>query len=150
MAVLRASRFQQADHFFTTYAVNAEAGHTIEDVEKPEYWAHVARQARPMDEIVVRADDGSYYARFLVLDSGDTWLKLHRLIHVELQKQASRDVLSRDGEYKISWAGPHDKWRVVRLSDSEKLVSGLASRDAADDWVREYRKVIAPRAKAAE
>lgn len=145
---LNASRFQEASYFRNVFAVNVDAGHKIEDIEQPEYWAHVARHVKQFDEIVIRAEDGAFYARLYVLDCGDTWLKTHRLDYVELQKSADKEILSRDGEFKIKWAGPHDKWRVTRVSDGEIVAKEIVSRDGAEDWVREYRKVMTKRVAA--
>jgi hypothetical protein len=151
LAVLKMGRFKRADYVFNTWAVNAEAGVGIEDILKPQYWAHVAAQLTAFDEIVVRADDGAFRLHLFVETCGRTWAKVHLVTEpLILQAKETPEIPVADGEYAIKWAGPHDRWRIIRTADKEIISKGHATRDAAETAVKEYLKVIQPRFKAAE
>jgi len=150
LASLRAGRFQQADYFFTTFAVNAEANTPIEEILKPEWWANVAMNLKPMDEIIVRAEDGAYRLHLFVENCGRTWAKV-RFVSEPLIMQTldTPEVSVGDGEFLVKWFGPHDRYCVLRASDKEKISKGHQTRDAAELWAKEHVKTIAPRPKAA-
>jgi hypothetical protein len=66
---LLVNRFQPAEFSRTWWFATAEAGTTIEQISKPEFWAHVASQMRPLDEIVVTTDDLGAGWHLLVADA---------------------------------------------------------------------------------
>lgn len=148
---LRMSRFKQAEYVFITWAVNADAGTPIEEVLKPEYWANVASQMTAFDEVIVRADDGAYRLHLFVEASGRTWAKVRQIGEpLLMQSKDAPEIPVADGEYAVKWAGPTDKWRVIRANDKAIITKGHATRDLAEQAAKEYLKVIAPRPRAAE
>lgn len=142
---LHANRFKQAEFERTVYLVTVEDGHKYESIFKPEYWAHIAQRLKPMDRIEVYAETGEYFAELMVIDAGRSWAKVTELRYVELT-EATRTEDSPESElsgYSIKWMGPHHKFAVVRESDGEKVQTQLASKPAAEAWLREHLKAVA-------
>jgi hypothetical protein len=128
-------RHKLAEHDFVQHSVTVEAGHTIDDVLKPEYFAHVAAKFKPYDEISVRTDDGTWYAKLLVTEVGRSWLRTFLL---EDYKLTTSDVAqSQANAVEVIWRGPHLKHSVVRKSDRGVLKDGFATKGEAAAWAAE-------------
>jgi hypothetical protein len=148
---LRAGRINLAEFNYRLFVANAEAGHTIEDVLKPGYWAHCARQFTTMDEIIIRAEDGSFRLHLFVTKCTPTSADV-RLIGEPLLMMAGLDpkIPVGDGAVYVQWRGPHDKFCVFRAEDGERIFKGQQTRDAAELAAKEHLKVTAPRPRAAQ
>jgi hypothetical protein len=150
---LRTSRFQEASYKINIFAAEIDAGTSVEDIMQPEYWANIASRLRPHggDEIIAVCDDLSFRAHLFVVSAGRTWAKVCLIGEpLILHAKESPEIQVADGEFAVKWAGPHDKWRVIRTVDKEVITKGHATRDAAEAAVKEYLKVTMPRPKAAE
>lgn len=104
------------------------AGVTLEDVLKPEYWAHVARVLRPLAKICIFPEDGSWEAELRVRDAGDRWANVSLIRH---QPWGAKSDIAADGRFRIEWAGPHHKYRILRLADQTVMESGFTTKEAA-------------------
>lgn len=135
------SRFKVAEYQRTVYVVNPEIGTTVNDMLRPEYWAHVGHQMKPYDRIEVRAEDGSYFAELLVRNAERGWANVTVLSRIELDAKAEPAPVSID--FKVEHAGPHHKWRVMRLSDTTVVKHGFENKTEANQWLGQYIKTIA-------
>jgi hypothetical protein len=133
------AEFANNDH-----RVTVEQGVTMEDVVKPDFWAHVAPKLRPYDEIRLCTDDGMFYARLLVLSVGRNWAKVFTL---EVHELTTKDVDMSQAEafdgYEVKYRGPHCKFSVVRKSDSEVVKEGLGTKSEAHAWLADHVKQTA-------
>ncbi len=123
------------------HVVTVEPGTTIEDVLRPQFWAHYAQNFRPYDEVTVRTDDGIWYAKLLILSSGRTWAKAKLLSNVNLTT-ADVDLTDNaefDG-YEIKWRGPHCKFSVIQKSDHSVLQEGFDKKTEAITFLAEHVK----------
>lgn len=136
-----AGRFQLAEHVIQGWAVMVEHGTTMEDVLKPEFFAHVSRALRPFAKISVLADDGSFYAELLVKSAGATWANVVALNVVDLTGVAAPQAEPTSG-YSVGFGGPHHKWRVLQVGANEPLSKGHESEAAARGWLADHLKVI--------
>lgn len=138
---LSEGRFRQAEFWRTVYAINPEAGTTVEEMLEEKFWAHVSRSLKPWDLIEARAEDGSFYAVFLVRDAGRTWAKVSLIQAVQLEPDAEKaDGGTKD--YISKWTGPHTKWRVVRVADKSTMKENFADKESANKWIVEHEKAI--------
>lgn len=135
-------RFQGAEYTNNTWHLRFEQGVTREDILHQEYWSHVSAKMRPYDEIKARCDDGTVYARFLVLDCGRSWAKVHIL---EWHSLTSADVAqsqTNSGEltdYVIEWKGGSRKFVISRKSDGAVISEGEHGRkEAAELWLSAF------------
>ena len=135
------ARLQAADHYRARYGAIADIGTTMEDLERPEYWAHVAGKLKPLDTIDVFPEDSAWFAELLVISTGTGFAKVKLLRHVSLEDD---DVGEGDGSgiTEVKWRGPHRKHCVVRLSDDEVLRDGFSVKAEAQDWAREYERTV--------
>lgn len=136
---METSRFKECEYERTIYVATAFEETAVEDMLKPAYWVHVASKLKPWDRIEARANDGTWWAEFMVLESGRnfarvTLLRQHNLTTSDVaQSQVAAMV-----EYKVVHRGPHCKWSVVRQSDKQVMHEGEAMRDGADAWLKNH------------
>lgn len=136
-----AGRFKLGGHYTQDWEVVVETGTTVDDMLKPEFWAHVAKQLRQYSKIKVLPDDGSYYAELLVQSAGNVWAKCVVLHHVEFT--ARQPSAAEAPSHTIEYAGPHHKWRVVSNAGDRPVVSKEhASREDAALWLNDHLKAI--------
>lgn len=121
----------------TIFAVKPEFGVTVEDMLKPEYWTHVAQQLRPLCRIEAVAEDGSWFAEFMVISTSKLAANVSLMRHVLLSEVKP----SADGDTHFAkWAGPSAKYRVVRKSDNAAIKDGFDTQAQALIWIAENIK----------
>lgn len=135
---LNPSRMREASYERTVYVVTADEGVTPEDLLRPEHWAHVAAQLKPWDRIEARANDGTWFAEYLVLDASRVWARVRQL--GDVQYLTTGDVAitqaALQGTYRVEYKGPHNKWSVIRNSDQAVVNDGNGTREAAETWMK--------------
>lgn len=137
---LSPAKLQAAEHYRTRYAAVADDGTTVEDLQRPEFWCHVANKLRQMDVIEVLSEDASYFAELLVMKTGVGFAKVMLLRKVDLEESAAED----DGAMvSVQWKGPHRKHSVIRKSDGEILRDGFVTKADAEIFARDYERTVA-------
>lgn len=119
------------------WSSTAAFGVTREDIENPGYWAHVASRLRSKAKIEVHAEDGSFYAEYLVINSDKTWAKVICLRFIDLKEIAkitTEQEASIFSGYDIKFRGPR-RWSVVRKSDNAVLQEGMHLEEDARKWL---------------
>lgn len=136
---MESSRFRECDYERTVYVATAFEDTTAEDMLKPEYWVHVASKLKPWDRIEARANDGTWWAEFMVLETGRAFARVTMMRQINL---TTTDVAQSQNsaliEYQVLWRGPHCKWSVIRNSDKQVLHEGNGSRDGAETWLKNH------------
>src|SRR6266404_9387537 len=66
LPVLMPDRFGLVGQKQNVFVVDLPMTVTLDEALQPSYWAHVAEQLTPLDEIKVRAEDGSFVAYLIV------------------------------------------------------------------------------------
>lgn len=134
-------RLAEADQKRRKLIGDADEGALVDDLRDPAYWAHVAQQLRPWDEVRVRAHDGTWYADCLVLEAGRNWARMH-IERVEYLTTADVAITQADtlSPYEITHRGPRAMWSVIRKSDRAVQVEGLQTMQQAADWLKERLK----------
>ena len=136
-------RLEEAEYRRNVLVATAHVGTVPADLLKPEYWAYVSPRLKPWDEIHVRADDGTWYAKYLVTEAGRTFARTHML---ENHNLTSRDVaLSQapiiiGGAYEVKYRGEHNKWSVVRTTDASVMHEFEETQGGAVNWANERLK----------
>jgi len=138
--ILNPQRFGLAEYKRNIWHVVAELGTEPDDVMVPAYWAHVAEQFKPFDEIRVTIDDGAWVLYLLVTSCDRNWAKVFKLAFHELMDDMSAPAKSI--RHEVAWKGPHLKWCVVRVSDGAKVSEGHADKTAAAAWMSEHERAI--------
>jgi hypothetical protein len=142
---LATNRFQlnKAGYVTNEWIADPEARTPFEAVLEPHFWAHVSAKLRPTDEIIVRAEDGSYYARLLVQDAARLEAKVAVLEKYDLTAVEVVGADAAPSGYEVKHAGPHAKWRVVRLSDRAPIKDKFETKGQAQQWLVEHLKGLA-------
>lgn len=141
---LSPNRMALAEHAHQTWVATPESGTPPDALMDPKCWAHYSvnqnMKVNVGDIILVKPEDGTYFMELLVRDVFRGGIKVVELRRVMLDKADSSEEFD---EYELKHSGPNLKWRVIRKSDKRELVSGLVSKDAAREWLREYAKKLA-------
>lgn len=141
MTQLQPSLLKYAEHERVEWFVVPEHGTPFEALLDPAYWAHVSMHFRPCAEIIVHAEDGSYYGRLLIRDAGKLYAKVAKLEYVELDPvEVTQGGAPALAGHAVKWRGPIHKWSVVRGNDV--LKDGM-SKDEANAYLANYSKVVA-------
>jgi len=151
---LDATRFQPAEHERNIHAITVEEHVTRANILTPEFLAHVAAKLRPYDQIEVRKDDGTLFARLLVLQADRTWARTYVL---EWHNLTTRDVsltaavkgavganpANQDSPFEVTYKGAHKKWFVLRKDTTppEYIREGEEPKTAASAWLNQWLKV---------
>ena len=132
---LTQSGFQLSQYARNVWMASPAVDTPFERIMEPEYWAHVAAQLRPMDQIEIYPEDMSYYALLIVTDTGTGAVRVVPIIHpVNLHKkemESLKTALSDD--YDVKWVSPTKKYGVIRKEDSERIKAGF--KDPASAWL---------------
>ena len=158
---LGAGAFEGAEFMRQEWVAKVAHGIRPEQVLVPEYWAHHAFKLSPYAEIIVHAEDGSWYGRYLVTDCSRNWAKVKPILgpvflttgDVALTEASNREVDGEKDKYRIVHRGPH-KWSVVRKADNAVMEQGFQQKDEAlkklDELARQAVGAPKPTATAAE
>ena len=134
--VLMPERFGLVEEKQHRFIVDLPATVSLDDALEPSYWAHVAAEMQPFDEITIRAEDGSFIAYLVV-----GWCE-RNFAHVKLDRRidltVSREPPTSSVKHRVEWKGPHMKFCVIRNSDNKFLRDGERTEDEAKRWLREY------------
>lgn len=138
---LNPARMREAQYDQTVYFAKAHANTTPEDLLDPSYWSHVASHLRPWSEVKVVADDGAWWAHYIVLEAGRTWARVHMLLKASLtSSDVSASQAAVMAPYDVVFRGEHSRWSVVRKSDREVIHEGEGTQGGAIDWLNERLK----------
>lgn len=146
-------RFGEAEFSLARFHHKTEMGITKAQLLNPEYWSFVGERMSPYSEIIVRSDDGTYYARFLVLDCGRNFAKVQCLDWYNLTTKDVAESQSNVGtaqDYDIVWKGPRLKHIILRKSDGVVIHEGDQLKVAAQMWLDDFLQTKAPKNVPAE
>ena len=138
---LNPTRMKEADFERQTYFAKAHENTRPEDLLSRSYWSHVATRLKPWDKVEVVADDGTWWAEFLVLEAGRTWAKVEMLRHKSLtSSDVSESQATAMLPYEVVHRGTDSKWSVIRKSDRAVMHEGEETQGGAIDWLNERLK----------
>lgn len=142
---LDGARFKGKEYETVDYWATVEEGTTRAEMKNPAFWAHVAAKLTPYSFIHIRCDDGTFYAKGIVLQVDRTWAVVHLLEWHNLttkdvaQTQAAAAELGTDIDaFDIVHKGQHKKWCVIRRADQMYVAEGKLTRAEATVWLAEH------------
>lgn len=142
---LGVSRLKQADMARNTWRAIVEAGTTVADVQRPEFFAH-HRVFTQYDRIEVLSEDGAFFADLLVLSVdrpaiGPATIRTKVLNQWDLGGEET-GVATDASQYEIKWTGPHGKFAVIRLTDQAKVFERGQSKEEAQRWLKQHLRAF--------
>lgn len=124
------ARFKAAVQVSNDWSAVVEAGTPFDQIKDDQaFWSHVQRVIRVGDIVNVRADDGAYFARLYARAVGAQGVKVEVLEYHDFSKLES--VTDETDDFKVEWAGPHHKFRIVRVADAVVMQSGFNDKPTA-------------------
>ena len=140
---LEATRFKNAEFVRTVHHASPFDATTPEDLLAPEYWAHVADTLKQYDRIEALANDGTWWAEYIVVACGRAYAQLRMLRKVDLDPVSVNKALqSALRAYEVRHRGPHDQWSVIRLSDNAVVHEGEQTESGANTWLLNHLKAM--------
>jgi len=136
---LRPDRFGQFQHTVQQFNAYVPAGTSRAEIEDGRYWAHVAGQVSVFSEIRVICEDGSYYAKLLIVFKNGTDIKLHCLAYTELD---AVEELDEEGEFFVKSCGAVLGWCIVRRDDGHRVKEKMPTQAAALRELSDYLKAL--------
>lgn len=141
---LHIGSLQLAEHKRNHWSGEADAGISVEEMLKPEFWIHDARKFKARDEIEVWADDGSWLEVFVVRsvvipEVGKAVVRVVRKDDIPRSDEKKPEARSVGG-LSVKWRGPHSKHAVVRDSDNEVIKDKFETREDAEAYRDQFMK----------
>jgi hypothetical protein len=136
------TRMRLAEYERQVWVANVEFGLTVEDIMVPGFWAHMAAQLRPYDEIEARSDDGTWIAHLVVTGCERTWARVAIDRVVKLTTKEVAEAQSNPVQHKVEWKGPQNKFSVIRIADAEPIRTGFTTKDEALQYLRDHERTI--------
>lgn len=134
-----------AEHVRAIHIVSPPQGTTLEDLLKPEAWAHVAHDLTAGSRVEVVPESGEWFAEFYVVEAKRQWAKVVLLRKVDLTAApAHGEATPADAEdFYAKWSGPISKFRVHRKKDKEVIRADFATAEDANLWIADHKKSLA-------
>ena len=139
-AMIHPTRMKIAEYERNDWIVNAELTHTIDDILRPGYWAHMAQQMQPYDHIEVRAEDGAWIAELIVVETDRSWAKV--ILTRKYDLVPTESLPEAEPLHKVEWKGPQHRYCVIRLSDGERVQSEFKTKEAAAEWMKNHERIV--------
>lgn len=136
---IQPNRIRNGEFIRVIYAATAFDGTLPEDLLKVDYWAHYSANFKPWDRVEVVANDGTWWAELVVLESGRNWTKMHLMRKINLTTtDVAQSGVPQLIEYQVKHRGPHSKWSVLRLSDGQVVHEGEEQKGGAETWLKNH------------
>lgn len=111
---------------------------TLEQAMEPSYYAHVAAQMEPLDNVQLRCEDGSWVADLIVQFCERNYARVVLKTHTKLGSE--KDAPEVSVEHRVEWKGPTLKWCVIRNSDNKIIKDGIKSKELGYTERMEHEK----------
>lgn len=118
---IKSSNFKAQNHYFNTWSVSVPHGVKPDMLADYAMWRHVADKLRPYDQIYVVAEDSSFWAHLLVVQSEPRVGAVIKILDkISLNDNAASDMPKEADEYEIKHRG-FAGWCIIRKKDNTRL-----------------------------
>jgi hypothetical protein len=135
------ANMSEAVYVGTSWVFEAQIGTTREDMERPDFWSLVSARMRPFDEITVRAQDGTFFSKMIVLACDRAWAKVKVLHWHDLTTPDVSQTEAKLDDFMIEYKGER-KHCVIRKSDGAILQDGFHTKTLAGNWLTSNMAVL--------
>ena len=139
---LEAVRFKGAEYVRSIHHASPFDNTNPEDLLVPDYWAHVADRMKQYDRVEALANDGTWWAEYMVVACGRAYAQLVLLHKFNLDPVIPGRDNSALRAYEVKHRGPHSQWSVIRLNDKEVVHEGSQTESAANTWLTNHLKAM--------
>lgn len=137
------ARIQLQGNWHNAWDVTVERGTILEDVLDTDYWKHIAVKLRPHDTIEVLAEDGSWYARLLVINADRLWARVFKLEYHDLTNSHEGMPKTQEEEYDITWTSM-GKYALIKKGGQglPSLKDGFQTKLEALTWLDGHLRTL--------
>ena len=132
---LNPARMKECEFERTVYTCTTHEETLPDDLLVPSYWTNVAEHFKPFDKVEVRADDGSWYAELLVLETSRRWTRMFMLSCHNLTTSDVSLTQAKLQEFVVEYKGPAKLHCIIRTADREIIHEGLRTKADAHEWL---------------
>jgi hypothetical protein len=129
--ILRPHLLKDTEYFRKSFTILLERGTTLDDVLKPTYWVNVGMRLKPLQQIFVHPDDGTWYAELIVRSATPRSARVSVVHHKEFTDPLAEEL----ADFEIKHRGGAG-WSAIRRSDKTVVVERLPSKEAVHDWLK--------------
>lgn len=131
---------QLAEYVRSIHHLWAPPGVTLEQAIDVKCFVHIANRLKPNDEIIIRAEDDTFYAKVLVravrhLDVVVTVLECFQM--------KDKVAATGDSEYEIRYINGRYKWGFKRIGADDWIAKEIQTEQQAALALSDHRKAIA-------
>ncbi|UVJ45070.1 hypothetical protein NVV94_05670 [Pseudomonas sp. LS1212] len=120
-------KLREAAH--NEWFIVAEAGTTLERLSESSYYATVAGQFIPYDELIIVDAGRTFYARYVVLQCGNGYAEVQQLSYVKLPAMLCSIGEKLPSNHRLVYCGPDEMWSAVRNSDGLTVIKNAISQE---------------------
>lgn len=131
---------QTADHVRSVWHLWTPPGVSIDQATSVKSFVHVANKLRPNDEIIIRAEDDSFYARVLVRMVIHLDVVVTVIEYFKMKESVGAPV---DSEFEVSYINGRYKWGFKRRGSSDWIMKEIPTESAAAIALADHRKALA-------
>lgn len=139
------NKFNLAEFTVSEYEHRCEPGDTIEDIQRPEYWCHVAARTSALSRITVINRLKGWEATLRVIETGKGLLKVVLLTHTKWSMLSSETDETARLKALYTIEERPDGYRVLN-AHGESVSGGLTSRQVAEELVDNIVKSVVTKA----
>lgn len=115
-------------------------GVTLEQATDIKSFVHIANRLKPNDEIIIRAEDDSFYARVLVRFIRHLDVVTSKLEYFSLKEKVDT---TGDSEFDVAYINGRYKWGFKRKGSSDWIEKEIPTEQAALEALADHKKAIA-------
>lgn len=131
---------QLAEYVRSVHHLWAPPGATIDQVTDVKCFVHIASRLKPNDEIIIRAEDDTFYAKVLVRVVRHLDVVVTVLEHFQMKDSV---VATGDSEYEIKYINGRYKWGFKRKGSDDWIAKEIQTEQQAALALSDHRKAIA-------
>lgn len=133
---LHFGKLQQIEMAEVSYRATIPAGVLVEDVVRPSFWKHYAKQLKINDTICALWEDGSQEVDLRVRHVANGEVRAVIRHHIVYDEVDEAD-LSTDA-HEVVWKGPSAKWCVINKDTKAVVKDKINSKVEASEYMKTH------------
>jgi hypothetical protein len=131
---------QLAEYVRSVHHLWVPQGVTLDQATDVKCFVHIANRLKPNDEIIIRAEDDTFYARVLVRVVRHLDVVVTVLEHFQMKDKVEA---VGDSEYEVKYINGRYKWGFKRKGTDDWIAKEMQTEQEAALALEDHRKAIA-------
>lgn len=146
----KSGNFKTLSQAKTSWVHYTDAGTTLEDVQRPNYWCNTANRMKLYDRVEIVFPDLNAYAEFIVTEIQDVskcdtpnlsaqWAKLGLLNSYNFQKEEiKKDKKEKSSEvYSVKYLNPVKRYAVINNLNNTSVEENIQTKEEAEEKIKQ-------------